>query len=329
MLILFRCDARAPSEIFENGFSTRKPPEHKIDDTEPFTSKVDYSIGFSAKLEPTPYFPYSTNETQTWIYVVVVDDNQDAMHYLDLHSLSLSIGTISSLAFILPFIEFPKEKNTIRVNPENVVCAFPIERNLRMISNNLQLYRDSFKILSAAIMNDKSIDVFNTNPRMKKNLNDIIEKYNAKVGQEIDVAQPNPKYPVQLKRAKIHNAFFIINRLEPLSEYKQTHIRQREHDLESTKAFFKTASLQNSSGLLFASKAQICKQNSLFYAAVTESNLFDERIEEESIEIEKIRSESKKEYYKKNKFVFNKIDFPKLYGEEVREAEVSRKRSRT
>jgi len=321
MLILFRSDTRPPAEIFKDGFATRMPlnPEDKITPLGPFESNTFLTIAFSATLEATPWFPVASDDIQTWVYAVAVDDTQDSTQYLDLHTLSLSLDNRDDLAFRLPFHEFPKEKNVIRVAPENVVCAFPVQRNMKMIDFLVGQVPgcETFEIQSAAMMNPTANTIFHNNPPMKKNLDEMLKKYNAKVKQEIDVAQPHPKHPAQLKKAKSHNAFFVMKRFEPLEEYKPTQLSARTHTLESTKAFFKTATLQNSSGLLFSSEAQICKQNSLFYTAVTESNLFDEKIGLESKEIEKVRLNARKEFVAR-------LDIPEnmlksVFGEEVSE----------
>src|SRR5687768_14559677 len=133
LILLFRSDTRAPEIIFPNGFSTRMVPEEKITPLGPFESNKNRTIALGSELEATPFFPVRSNEAQTWVYLVVVDDNQDEKQYFDLHSMSLDSEAKSS-AFELPFSEFPKEKNVIRILPENVLCAFPIERILKEIN---------------------------------------------------------------------------------------------------------------------------------------------------------------------------------------------------
>lgn len=285
LILLYRSDTRLPEVIFPNGFSTRKPPQEVITPAGSFESDRDYSIALSANFAAVPFFPVESSETQSWIYVVAVDDSQGPKHYLDLHSRSLSTDAGRGLPERLPYQEFPKEKNVIHIPAQNVLCAFKVKRNLEFTYCSIEKKAtpdcDSFVIESKAIYNSKAEVTLKNNPHLKRTLDKIITEYNSKVGQEIDIPQPKLKHGAkELEKILARNAFFVRNRLEVLTEYKNCDYPFATNQPESTRAFFKTAEMQNSSGLFFSSEDQICKQNSLFYKAV-ERGFFDHVIEEE------------------------------------------------
>lgn len=294
LLILFRSDTRPQNLIFEEGFTTREKPSITLTPTSPFESDRQKSIALSAKFEAVPFFPSESKETESQIYVVAVDDSQGPAHYLDLHSRSLSMDDKDDLAYRLPFQEFVKEKNVICVPAEHVLCSFKIKRNL--INTYCEAEGkatpdcDSFVIESEAISNPKAAATLKNNPNLQKSLTKIINEYNAKVGQEIDVPEPKPKLGKETyKKILLRNAFFVMNRLETLNNYTPEHSVFATVQPESTQAFFKKAALQSSSGLFFSSEEHICKQNSLFYKAV-ESGFFDKRIEQEEKSINAFRN---------------------------------------
>lgn len=286
LILLYRSDTRLPEVIFLNGFSTRQPPLEVITPTGPFESNRDNSIAFSANFAAVPFFPVESSETQTWIYLVAIDDSQGPKHYLDLHSRSLSTDAGRGLPERLPYQEFPKEKNVIHIPAENVLCAFKVKRNLEFTYCSIEKKTipdcDSFVIESKAVYNPKAEVTLANNPRLKSDLGKVLTEYNSKVGQEIDIPQPKLKHgKKELEKILARNAFFVRHRLEVLTEYKNCDYPFATNQPESTQAFFKTAEIQNSYGLCFSSEDQICKQNSFFYKAV-ERGFFDHAIEEEA-----------------------------------------------
>lgn len=285
LLLLFRSDTRVPEEIFQKGFSTRIPPLETITPISPFESDRERCIALSAKFEAVPFFPNESKETQTWVYVLAVDNSQDQKHFLDLHSRSLSTDAEKDLPHRLPFQEFVKEVNVIHVSPENILCAFQVKRNLveTYCSKDKTTTPDceSFVIEQEALHNPKAEALLRSNPNLNAALHHIVTKYNSKVGQEIDVPEPKLKQgEKEFKRIFARSAFFVKNRLEPLKEYSRHDYPFATNQTAATQAFFKTASIQNSSGLLFSSEDQICKQNSLFFKAI-EAGVYDKAIEAE------------------------------------------------
>lgn len=315
MIILFRSDTRKPNDIFQNGFSRRVNSEGLYYEA-PFESDVTCSIALSSTLEATPCFPYDNPATHSWIYIVAVDP--DTNNFLDFHSFSLSEDTRKEMGFNLPFCEFPKEKIIDRVSAEHVLCALPIRRDVTRIDNTYYCF--TFKILSEAVKNMQAEVFLKKNTHIDSQLDDILEKYHAKTWEKLKTAQPNAR-PCELKKSKARNAFFVMNRFDPLKEYKHNDFEQPDYP-KIMNAFLASAELENTSGCLFSSTQDIGKQNSLFYAAI-ENGMFDKTIEENAAEIEKFRLAAREHFITKDQPSNTRLTH--RFGEELPENYVKSK----
>lgn len=334
--IFFRGDSRNPEEIFKNGFDAKeftdkKQPLPLIRFNPNFFPKY---VSISPNFDLANHFPID-HRGKKWIYVLAQDVNQDDGHYINMTERSIAEGDESDE---LMFFDAGIEEHVVsHISGEKILCAYPIIVEESADTPYLYTFEHPIENEQAKAFLEEE-----NQSSLKSSYQRQLETYLSKIGtkqpfrplqnnmtdriksdsKSIDMTL-NEILDEAVHKPLLTSAFYVTQKFG--GELKKVPAKPLPPNLEKKKnsAFFDT--VQNSDGILFASRRQFEQENLSFFKRTHDSH-FDEQIKKEkgSLKILADRSEMGKKVSAFYTSIFQSIKDERLIEKPDPEKEILR-----